>query len=134
MELISLLIIGISLSMDAFSLALCYGILDIDVFKKKVLALTVGFFHFFMPLLGMKLGNIVEHYVFIDMNYAVFIIFMFLGLEMILSAIKKDTNIIFLNGVGIMLFAFTVSIDSFSAGIGIKLLVIIICYVVLFFQ
>lgn len=120
MEIISLLLIGIGLSMDAFSLALCYGILDLPETKRKILSLTVGAFHFFMPLLGMFLGNVLEHYIIIDMRYIVFIIFMILGIEMISSVIKKDTNIILLNSIGMLLFSFTVSVDSFSAGVGIK--------------
>jgi putative Mn2+ efflux pump MntP len=120
MLILSLFLIGISLSMDSFSLALCYGVLNIPNKKRQIIAITVGLFHFFMPLLGMTFGNILEHYIIIDMRYIVFIIFMLLGAEMVMGAIKKETNIILLNGIGILLFAFTVSIDSFSAGIGIK--------------
>lgn len=120
MEIISLLLIGIGLSMDAFSLALCYGVLNITSSKQKTLSFIVGVFHFFMPLLGMIIGNVLEHFVVMDMRYIVFSIFMILGIEMISSAIKKDTSLIFLSSIGLFLFAFTVSIDSFSAGIGIK--------------
>lgn len=120
MEIISLLLIGVSLSMDAFSLALCYGILDISNTKRKILSLIVGAFHFFMPLLGMLLGNVLEHYIVLDMRYMVFIIFMLLGIEMIISAIEKESKIFLLNTLGLFLFAFSVSVDSFSAGIGIK--------------
>lgn len=122
MEIILMLTIGISLSMDAFSLSLCYGILNFNEGKKRLIAITIGTFHFIMPLLGMTLGNIIEHYITIDMRYIVFVIFMILGMEMLISAIKKEDKTIQLNGFGILIFAFTVSIDSFSAGIGIKLI------------
>lgn len=122
MEILSLLLVGIGLSMDAFSLALCYGVLDIEPVKRKLLALLVGIFHFFMPLLGMSFGNVIEHYIMFDMHIIVFIIFMLLGVEMVISVMKKETNVILLNFFGFFLFAFTVSIDSFSAGVGIKLI------------
>jgi putative Mn2+ efflux pump MntP len=120
MGILSLFLIGVGLSMDAFSLALCYGVLDISPLKRKLLALIVGIFHFFMPLLGMLFGNILEHYILFDMRFIVFSIFMLLGVEMVFGAMSKETNIILLNFIGLLLFAFTVSIDSFSAGVGIK--------------
>jgi len=120
MGILSLFLIGVGLSMDAFSLALCYGVLDISPLKRKLLALIVGIFHFFMPLLGMLFGNILEHYILFDMRFIVFAIFMLLGVEMVFGSMSKETNIILLNFIGLLLFAFTVSIDSFSAGVGIK--------------
>ena len=49
MNLFLLFIIAISLSMDAFSLSLAYGTLDIN--KKEIITLSiiVGIYHFFMP-------------------------------------------------------------------------------------
>jgi putative Mn2+ efflux pump MntP len=41
---------------------------------------------------------------------------------MINGTIKQETSAILLNIAGFFLFGFTVSIDSFSAGIGIKLI------------
>lgn len=120
MFFITLLWIGIGLSMDAFSLALCYGVLNLNPAKRRLLALIVGCFHFVMPLLGMVLGNIIKQYIFFDMRYVVFIIFILLGSEMIINALKNEINIILLNTIGLFIFAFTVSIDSFSAGIGVK--------------
>ncbi|MFA5407625.1 MAG: manganese efflux pump [Bacilli bacterium] len=122
MSLFSLILIGVGLSMDAFSLALCYGILNLSKKIKKILSLTVGLFHFFMPLLGMLFGHALEHYVVLDMRYIVFAIFMILGIEMLYSINEKSKSFLLLNNIGILIFAFTVSIDSFSAGIGIKLI------------
>jgi putative Mn2+ efflux pump MntP len=120
MEVISLLFIGVGLSMDAFSLSLCYGVLNLPKSKRILLASIVGIFHFFMPLLGMIFGNILEHFIIIDMKIVVFAIFMLLGVEMVNGTFKKEEDTILLNIIGLFLFAFTVSIDSFSAGIGIK--------------
>ena len=56
------LIIGISLSMDAFSLALIYGTQSISKKNKIILSIIVGIYHFVMPLLGVFLGNIILIY------------------------------------------------------------------------
>jgi putative Mn2+ efflux pump MntP len=120
MEIISIFIIGVALSMDTFSLSLCYGVLELPKKKMFSLAVIVGLFHFFMPILGMAFGDIIEKVIVIDMKIIVYIIFMILGLEIIMSSINKKENLILLNIFGLLLFAFTVSIDSFSAGIGIN--------------
>ncbi|HHT37973.1 MAG TPA: hypothetical protein GXZ95_00990 [Mollicutes bacterium] len=120
MEILSIFFIGIGLSMDALSLSLCYGVLELSKRKRIILSSTVGVFHFVMPLFGMTLGNILEKYIIIDIKIIVYIIFMLIGLEMLFDAMKKETNVYLTNFIGTILFAFVVSIDSFSAGIGIK--------------
>ena len=42
--------------MDAFSLAFSYGIKSISKKNVIITAITVGLFHFFMPLLGNMVG------------------------------------------------------------------------------
>ena len=51
------LLVGISLSMDAFSLSLIYGTQNIGKKNEIMLTIIVGLFHFFMPLLGLNIGN-----------------------------------------------------------------------------
>ena len=53
---ITILLIGISLSMDAFSLALAYGMTSIKEKEKILLSLIVGAYHFIMPLIGLNFG------------------------------------------------------------------------------
>ena len=55
-ELVSIFLIGVSLSMDTFSLSLSMGTL---IKNKKFLTLfpfVVALFHFIMPLIGNKIG------------------------------------------------------------------------------
>ena len=54
-EIVSIILIGISLSMDTFSLSLSLGSLT-NLKRIKIVPLVVGIFHFFMPLLGNLLG------------------------------------------------------------------------------
>ena len=57
--LLTIIIIGISLSMDAFSLSLIYGTLGMKEKDKIILSLIVGSYHFIMPLLGLLIGSVV---------------------------------------------------------------------------
>ncbi len=120
MEIVIIVIIGISLSMDAFSLSICCGTGKIKTNFIYLLSFTVGLYHFFMPLMGMFLGHLIHNLIYLSMEYIVFIIFFILGINMIVNSFKKIKPVILNNVYSILLFSFAVSIDSFSAGIGIK--------------
>ena len=118
MNFISIFLIGVSLSMDAFSLSLAYssrGLNNKDIIK---LSSCVGIFHFFMPILGGLLGSLILNIIKIKPELLTFIILSIIGIEMILSCFKKDNNTIIYT-VEVLAFAFAVSIDSFSVGIGL---------------
>ena len=119
MELITIILIGISLSMDTFSLSLCYGTLNFTTTKIFTLSSIVGMFHFVMPGLGMAFGHLMNYFFILNIKILIFVIFFLLGLEMINNAINRNKKIIFLNKIGMIIFGFTVSIDSFLAGIGL---------------
>lgn len=120
--IITSLLIGTSLSMDAFSLSLIYGTLNLNLRQKILLSIIVGIFHFFMPLLGVKFGNIIINNIFLDANYLVAIIFFVIGIEMIISNKKEEETKYLINIISFIFFGFTVSIDSFSTGIGLKVI------------
>lgn len=112
------LLTGIGLSMDAFSLAIIYGTLGFSKKKMKDTALTVGIYHFVMPLLGYLLGNFVLTKLIPDGKLLVGLILLVIAVEMLWS-LRKDEKPEMLTGiVSILLFGLTVSIDSFSVGIG----------------
>ena len=56
----TVLLIGISLSMDAFSLALVYGMAGLSSEEKILLSIIVGLYHFIMPLIGLNFGLIIS--------------------------------------------------------------------------
>lgn len=119
-SLISVIMIAIGLSMDAFSLAILYGTLNFSKRKTLILAGSVGVFHFFMPLLGNIVGVFIFSLLTINPNLVVGIIFLIISFQM-LSSLFKEEELIDLKGIfAILLFAFTVSIDSFSVGIGLN--------------
>ncbi len=113
--------IAIGLSMDAFSVALSIGTTNPS--KKNIIktGLSVGLFHFIMPTLGSILGKILKRKINIGTNYIISIIFLVLAIEMYFNKEEK-TKIDILNTITILLISFSVSIDSFSVGLGISLL------------
>lgn len=119
MSLFLILVVAISLSMDAFSLALVYGTLNISDKIIRRVSLTVGTFHFFMPLLGYFFGEVLARCLTFNSNILVGVIFIFLAVEMFLSVFKRDSVEMFSGFLSYFLFGFTVSIDSFSVGIGL---------------
>lgn len=120
MEILTIIIVAISLSMDAFSLSLAYGTLNIT--KKDIvsLSLIVGIYHFFMPQIGNIIGKIILNLLPIKPNIIVFIVLFIIGLQMILETFKIDRNIKHLKIREMILFGLAVSLDSLSIGVGLK--------------
>ena len=84
------LVVAVSLSMDAFSLALIYGTYGMSRKSETLLAGMVGVFHFFMPLLGLGLGNVLISFFSFDLEIIVGIIFLIIGASMIVSINSED--------------------------------------------
>lgn len=119
-ELLILLIIGVSLSIDTFSLSTVLGIYNPSIKKSVYTSITVGIFHFIMPLIGVLLSNIILEIININSNILLGIILLFLSLQMLIEYIKPTKKEISLTKFGIFLFAFGVSLDSLSVGLGLK--------------
>jgi len=120
MNFLVILVIAVSLSMDAFSLSLAYGTNNLSNRSIYQLSTVVGVYHFFMPLLGMLVGLCLMHALPFEPHIIVFIILSIVGIEMIIDSFKNnDTKSIVTYGQ-LLLFGLAVSIDSFSTGIGLK--------------
>lgn len=115
--MILLIITAISLSMDAFSLSILYGTLGMRKKDKFILSFIVGFFHFIMPLLGKCFGNLIFEFIDVNPDLIVCLILSFIGMEMILSSFENNNDIHLMSFSEYFLFAFAVSVDSFSVGI-----------------
>ncbi len=132
-------LIAFSLSLDAFALAASYGLLGISKKKALFTATTVGIFHFLMPYVGSLLGNFLFDYVYIKPKIIVFLVFFCLSINMFISFFDKDKKTNYLNLIEIILFAFSVSIDSFSVGLTLnyiasKLLLSLITFSIISFS
>ena len=106
--------------MDAFSLSFSYGINKIPIKNIIITAISVGIFHFFMPLLGNIIGvSLFEHSVF-KPRIVLFFVFLILSIDMFIHFFEKTPKKRDLNLLGTLLFSFSVSFDSFSVGIGLS--------------
>lgn len=119
MKIITIILIAVSLSMDAFSLALIYGTQCITKKGKILLSIIVGVYHFIMPLIGLTLGLYVTSRVIINTNILVGIILSLIAIEMIISSFKNKEEKFLLSIPGYLLFGLSVSIDSLTTGIGL---------------
>ena len=117
-----ILIIAVSLSMDAFSLSLAYGTLNPEKQYIEKLSIIVSIYHFIMPLLGLTIGNILLKIIPLDPNIIVFIVLTFIGIEMIIDSFKKEDNVHLMTLKEMILFGLAVSLDSFSVGVGLETL------------
>lgn len=122
MSIIPVMLIALSLSMDAFSLSLAYGTLNTNKKYKIKLSLVVGIFHFIMPILGSIVGYTIINILPIKPSIIVFMILFLIGIEMIIESFKENSNIKYLDLIGMLLFSFAVSLDSFTTGLGLDIL------------
>ena len=68
-EILNILLIGVALSMDTFSLSLGVGTYNLEKRKSLELAILVGIMHFIMPLLGNILGDKIMTFFELNSNY-----------------------------------------------------------------
>lgn len=120
MSIIMVIIIAVSLSMDAFSLSLAYGTLNMKKKEIQILSIIVGIYHFFMPLIGMFIGTTILKILPISPDTIVFIVLCFIGIQMIFETFKQDCKISLMKFSELLIFGLAVSIDSFSVGLGLK--------------
>lgn len=120
MRLIMVMLIAISLSMDAFSLSLAYGTLNLEKKYINLLSIIVGVYHFFMPIIGMWFGSGILSFIKINPNIIVFIVLLIIGIEMIIQSFKNEQKVEIMNFFELLMFGFAVSLDSFSVGIGLN--------------
>lgn len=112
-------LVAISLSMDAFSLSLLYGTLNLEPKKELLISIIVGIFHFFMPIIGLVFGKITVNLIDTKVDRITGIIFIGLAVEMILSINKKENIKELIGIISLFFFALAVSVDSFFMGINL---------------
>jgi len=117
MELLLVFVVAVSLSMDAFSLSLAYGTLGIPKKQIFLLSFIVGLFHFFMPIIGMFIGTNILNIIKINPDIIVFMVLLVIGIQMIFESFNKKEELKVMKTIELFLFAFAVSIDSFSVGL-----------------
>ena len=115
----TILLIGISLSMDAFSLALVYGMQGMSKRQEILLSIIVGIYHFIMPLIGLTFGTILDNINIISIDIIASLILIYIGIDLIISNSKKEDRME-VTKTGFLIFGLSVSLDSLTVGIGLK--------------
>lgn len=105
--------------MDTFSLSLTLGTVSENKLI-KILPVFVGIFHFFMPLLGNFIGITLINLLNLASNIILGSVLIILGINLAIHYYKDEKSDINLSIIGIIVFALSVSIDSFSVGLGIN--------------
>lgn len=120
----TIFIIAIALGMDAFSLGIGLGMRGIRLLHVLQISMVIAIFHIVMPLAGMFTGHYVSTILGDVAVAAGGGLLVLLGSHMIYSAMRgSDQPSPFeINSLlGLLLFALSVSIDSFSVGISLGL-------------
>jgi putative Mn2+ efflux pump MntP len=119
----ALIMMGLALGMDAFSISVGMGMYSIRAKRMLWIGLVVGLFHVIMPLVGILVG---EHLSTAFGDIAKFVggaILLILGFRMVYVGIfKQDEPLMSPTGIGLFFFAFSVSLDSFSAALSLGIL------------
>lgn len=122
-QFLTIVIMAIALGMDAFSLGIGLGMRGIRLFDILKISLVIAFFHMTMPLMGMFAGNYVSTLLGGIASTVGGGLLILLGAHMIYNAFIGGDYPSFDHRTfwGILIFALSVSIDSFSVGISLGL-------------
>ncbi len=119
-ELATLVIMAVALGMDAFSVGLGMGMIKLRLRQIFYIGVIIGIFHVFMPLGGMLIGRLLSDQFGGIATLIGGLLLIMLGVQMMLSSFKKEEGpLITPVGAGLILFALSVSLDSFSVGLSL---------------
>ena len=131
MSLLTIMLLALAMSSDAFAVALCRGIsLKSTPFLGALkIGVLFGIIEAMTPLLGWLIGYIALQYIEKWDHWVVFAIMLFLGINMIYSSLKSsDENDqqepISSNKKSFFMLIFTAistSIDAFAVGVGLAM-------------
>lgn len=122
MSFVEILLIGIGLSMDAFSVSICKGLTTKQFSWKMALTcgLWFGFFQALMPVIGYFLGAQFEQYITAVDHWIAFGLLFLIGANMIREAVwgnDKQENNGALDFKTMLLLAIATSIDALVVGV-----------------
>lgn len=121
-EIVSLAFMAIAVSMDAFSISLGLGMRILRLKRIVIIGLVFGFFHVLFPFAGMILGKILSDRIGELTTLAGGLLLVAIGTHMFLIVFTYKSNMRNITqpfGLGLIILATTVSIDSFSVGLSL---------------
>ncbi|MDO5047972.1 MAG: manganese efflux pump MntP family protein [Anaerococcus sp.] len=125
MDLITLLILAVGLSMDAFAASICKGLAEVSHSVKNSLAvgLCFGFFQGIMPVIGYFLASNFAETIRAFDHWVAFILLVFLGIQMLRESreLSCDLNRGF-DFVNLIKLGIATSIDALAVGVSLAFL------------
>lgn len=121
MSLFDLIMIGISLSMDAFAVSICKGlsVRKVQLSHALICGAWFGAFQAIMPSLGYFLGSRFEHLLNSVGPWVAFILLAVIGVNMVRESFGGDETVDNDFSAKAMLpLAVATSIDAFAVGVG----------------
>ncbi|MBB3110592.1 putative Mn2+ efflux pump MntP [Paenibacillus phyllosphaerae] len=134
-QMLTLIIMAVALGMDAFSLGIGIGLKGIRLLDIIKLSFIIGVFHIIMPLLGIFTGQYVSTLLGGVATTVAGALLLLLGGHMIYSSLRGEDAPSFNHRslFGLLVFALSVSIDSFSVGISLGMFATDVLLTVLLF-
>lgn len=123
MSTIEIVLVGVSLAMDAFAVSTCKGLSmpKINYKHALIIALFFGVFQAVMPLIGWLLGSAFEKYITTFDHWIAFGLLLLLGVKALVDAIKDkdddEKNEYKLDFKELTVLAIATSIDALAVGV-----------------
>lgn len=121
MDLLTLFILAVGLSMDAFAVSICKGLAmkKISIRQAGIVGLWFGGFQALMPALGFLLGTTFASLVNMIADYIAFVLLAFIGGNMIKEALSNEEEEAdaSLAPKKMFILAVATSIDAFAVGV-----------------
>ena len=127
MDIISLLLLAVGLSMDAFAVSVCKGLAlkKVSLRHMCIVGAWFGGFQALMPSLGYLLGSRFEQYITAIDHWIAFVLLVLIGANMIREALSKEeaeeanASLAFKT---MLLMAVATSIDALAVGVSFAFL------------
>ncbi len=121
MNIVEIVLLAVSLSMDAFAVALCKGLAlkKINLKSCAIVGLWFGAFQGLMPMLGYFLGSTFADKITSIDHWIAFILLAIIGGNMIKEALEKDEEKVndSLGFKTMLVMAIATSIDALAVGV-----------------
>jgi putative Mn2+ efflux pump MntP len=133
MNFFEILLIALSMSMDAFAVCLAAGTQEDTTGPRPTfrLAFHFGLFQFLMPVIGWFAGTTVLRYISSFDQWVAFGLLAFVGVRMIRSGINQNNMVAKANpsrGWTLVMLAIATSMDALAIGFSLGLVGVIIWY------
>ena len=120
--MLTIILVGLGLAMDAFSVSITNGmnIKNVKLKQAAKIALFYGFFQFIMPVTGYYAAGIFKNYIEAVDHWIAFVLLFFIGKKMIMEAFENgenEKNNGVLSTKVLILQAIATSIDALAVGI-----------------